>query len=84
MITNQPIVAPIYQKNVASFDAPPILAALVCRDGGKDRLCRRGGTGRRVGLKIQFWQQSVGSIPSAGTNLSFGFTFSLDSQRKGK
>jgi (2Fe-2S) ferredoxin len=28
---------------------------------------RRGGTGRRVGLKIRFWQQSVGSIPSAGT-----------------
>lgn len=28
---------------------------------------RCGGTGRRVGLKIRFWQQSVGSIPSTGT-----------------
>ena len=29
--------------------------------------CRCGGTGRRAGLKIRFWQQSVGSIPSTGT-----------------
>jgi hypothetical protein len=29
--------------------------------------CRDGGTGRRAGLKIRFWQQSVGSIPSPGT-----------------
>ena len=28
---------------------------------------RDGGTGRRAGLKIRFWQQSVGSIPSPGT-----------------
>ena len=26
-----------------------------------------GGTGRRAGFKIQFWQQSVGSIPTLGT-----------------
>ena len=26
-----------------------------------------GGTGRRAGFKIQFWQQSVGSIPTQGT-----------------
>ena len=30
-------------------------------------LCRRGGIGRRAGLKIQFWQQSVGSSPTFGT-----------------
>ena len=29
---------------------------------------RNGGTGRRAGLKIRFWRQSVGSIPSSGTN----------------
>jgi hypothetical protein len=28
----------------------------------------RGGTGRRAGLKIRFWRQSVGSIPTARTN----------------
>ena len=27
---------------------------------------RRGGIGRRAGLKIQYWQQCVGSIPSVG------------------
>ena len=26
-----------------------------------------GGIGRRAGFKIQFWQQSVGSIPTLGT-----------------
>lgn len=31
------------------------------------RRSRCGGTGRRAGLKIRFWQQSVGSIPSTGT-----------------
>src|SRR2546421_9594683 len=29
---------------------------------------RDGGIGRRAGLKIQFWQQSGGSIPPPGTN----------------
>ncbi len=29
--------------------------------------CGRGGTGRRAGLKIRFWRQSVGSIPTART-----------------
>ena len=29
--------------------------------------CPGGGTGRRAGFKIQFWQQSEGSIPSPGT-----------------
>jgi hypothetical protein len=33
-------------------------------------ICGRGGTGRRAGLKIQFWQQSVGSIPTARTSFS--------------
>src|SRR5690606_5477045 len=28
---------------------------------------RSGGTGRRAGFKIQFWQQSGGSIPPFGT-----------------
>src|SRR3981081_3659001 len=28
---------------------------------------RRGGTGRRAGLKIQYSQECVGSTPSAGT-----------------
>jgi hypothetical protein len=32
---------------------------------------RRGGIGRRAGLKIQFTQVSVGSIPSVGTPLFF-------------
>lgn len=31
--------------------------------------CRNGGTGRRDGLKIRFWKQSVGSIPTFGTTL---------------
>src|ERR1700730_8817322 len=30
---------------------------------------RDGGIGRRAGLKIQFWQQSGGSIPPPGTEL---------------
>ena len=30
---------------------------------------RDGGIGRRAGLKIQFWQQSGGSIPPPGTKL---------------
>ena len=29
--------------------------------------CLSGGIGRRAGFKIQFWQQSVGSIPTRGT-----------------
>jgi hypothetical protein len=29
--------------------------------------CPGGGTGRRAGFKIQFWQQSAGSIPAFGT-----------------
>ena len=31
--------------------------------------CSSGGIGRRAGFKIQFWQQSVGSIPTLGTFL---------------
>ena len=31
--------------------------------------CFGGGTGRRAGFKIQFWQQSVGSIPTRSTNV---------------
>ena len=34
-----------------------------CLDGN----CLGGGIGRRAGFKIQFWQQSVGSIPTQGT-----------------
>ena len=33
--------------------------------------CFGGGTGRRAGFKIQFWQQSVGSIPTRSTNFLF-------------
>jgi hypothetical protein len=33
--------------------------------------CFGGGTGRRAGFKIQFWQQSVGSIPTRSTNILF-------------
>ena len=29
-------------------------------------ICRRGGTGRRAGLKILWWQHRTGSIPVAG------------------
>jgi hypothetical protein len=32
------------------------------------RTSRSGGIGRRAGLKIRFWRQSVGSIPTFGTN----------------
>ena len=28
--------------------------------------CRRGGTGRRAGLKILWWRHRTGSIPVAG------------------
>lgn len=40
-------------------------------------LCRHGGTGRRAGLKIPFWQQSAGSIPAGGI-----FSKALYFQRK--
>ena len=33
--------------------------------------CRRGGTGRRAGLKILLWWHSTGSIPVAGITLWF-------------
>jgi hypothetical protein len=33
--------------------------------------CFGGGTGRRAGFKIQFWQQSVGSIPTRSTKIVF-------------
>ena len=29
--------------------------------------CRGGGTGRRAGFKIRFWQQSASSILALGT-----------------
>ncbi len=29
--------------------------------------CRSGGTGRRAGFKIQWWQHRVGSSPTFGT-----------------
>ena len=31
------------------------------------KCCPDGGIGRRAGFKIQFWKQSVGSIPTLGT-----------------
>ncbi len=33
----------------------------------RSHLCRRGGTGRRAGLKILWWQHRTGSIPVAGS-----------------
>ena len=33
--------------------------------------CLSGGIGRRAGFKIQFWQQSGGSIPPSGTKALF-------------
>ena len=32
-------------------------------------VCRRGGTGRRAGLKILLWWHSTGSIPVAGIHI---------------
>ena len=32
---------------------------------------RRGGIGRRVGLKIPWWQHRTGSTPVAGTQTSY-------------
>ena len=34
-----------------------------------------GGIGRRAGFKIQFWQQSVGSIPTRSTIIKLLRTF---------
>ena len=41
--------------------------AIICASLLPQDRCRSGGTGRRAGLKIQFWKQSVGSIPTFGT-----------------
>ena len=35
--------------------------------------CLSGGIGRRAGFKIQFWQQSGGSIPPSGTRFRAAF-----------
>ncbi len=32
-----------------------------------------GGIGRRAGFKIQFWQQSVGSIPTLSTDKNLNY-----------
>ena len=37
--------------------------------------CFGGGIGRRAGFKIQFWRQSVGSIPTRSTNNKLFKTF---------
>ena len=42
---------------------------------------RRGGIGRRAGLKIQFTQVSVGSIPSVGTPKFLHRGFAIASHR---
>ena len=47
------------RRGATKLDAPETAA------GGRFR--GRGGTGRRAGLKIQFWRQSVGSTPTART-----------------
>ena len=38
-----------------------------CKRVGRHEQRRRGGIGRRAGLKIQYSQECVGSIPTAGT-----------------
>ncbi len=43
--------------------------------------CRGGGTGRRAGLKIRWWQHRVGSIPTLGTILSNALTGTPTSSR---
>ena len=40
-------------------------------------LRRRGGTGRRAGLKILWWQHRTGSIPVAGSKLKVEETLYL-------
>ena len=35
-------------------------------------ICRRGGTGRRAGLKILWWRHRTGSIPVAGISQESG------------
>ena len=39
-----------------------------CRSHRCKASCRRGGTGRRAGLKILWWRHRTGSIPVAGIN----------------
>lgn len=41
--------------------------------------CRRGGIGRRSGLKIRFWLQSTGSSPVGGTQIIRYALFSMHS-----
>ena len=51
---------------------PRAAARQPCFEGATP--CRCGGIGRRGGLKIRFWRQSVGSSPSTGTIISAVFS----------
>ena len=55
---------PYKQRVIGSSPIGPILTEQSVE-------CRRGGTGRRVGLKIPWWQHRTGSIPVAGS-IHFG------------
>ena len=39
--------------------------------------CRRGGTGRRAGLKILWWRHRTGSIPVAGIKIAHPFGWAI-------
>ena len=44
--------------------------------------CLGGGTGRRAGFKIQFWQQSAGSIPALGTKTVWSKSLEQETRSK--
>ena len=61
------------------WNIPEFLSRFASRKTGKAgestgfrNICRSGGTGRRAGLKIQWWQHRVGSSPTFGTSLVVG------------
>src|ERR1700674_2349850 len=71
------VAAAALKKRRVSAIMPPLhrmgnveVCAMSCamRDLARSH-SRDGGIGRRAGLKIQFWQQSGGSIPPPGTKL---------------
>ena len=57
-----------YKTGVRSSGMASLVLAFHCKRISSCLLAksRRGGIGRRAGLKIQYWQQCVGSIPSVG------------------
>ena len=55
---------PYKQRVIGSSPIGPISVSVLQR-------CRRGGTGRRAGLKILWWRHRTGSIPVAGSKRFF-------------